>query len=38
VKDCLGLSVSQTFKTWTICETIVGLVGMLFAWLCFNLV
>ena len=38
VKDCLGLTVSQTFRTWTVCETIVGLVGMLFAWVCFNLV
>jgi GntP family gluconate:H+ symporter len=38
VKDCLGLTVPQTFKTWTVCETIVGLVGMLFAWLCFTIV
>ncbi len=29
VKDCLGLTVAQTFKTWTVCETIVGIVGML---------
>jgi GntP family gluconate:H+ symporter len=38
VKDCLGLTVPQTFKTWTICETIVGVVGMLFALLCFHIV
>ena len=38
VKDCLGLTVQQTFKTWTVCETIVGIVGMLFALLCFHLV
>lgn len=38
VKDCLGLSVAQTFKTWTVCETIVGLVGMLFALICYHLV
>jgi len=38
VKDCLGLTVAQTFKTWTVCETIIGLVGMLFAWLCYHLV
>lgn len=38
VKDCLGLTVVQTFKTWTVCETIVGLVGMLFALLCYHLV
>ena len=29
VKDFLGLSVSQTLRTWTICETIVGIAGML---------
>ncbi len=38
VKDCLGLSVSQTFKTWTVCETIVGIIGMLFAQICYYLV
>ncbi len=38
VKDCLGLTVAQTFKTWTVCETIVGIVGMLFALLCYQLV
>jgi GntP family gluconate:H+ symporter len=29
VKDFLGLSVSQTLRTWTACETIVGIAGML---------
>lgn len=38
VKECLGLTVAQTFKTWTICETIVGIVGLLFAMLCYSLV
>jgi GntP family gluconate:H+ symporter len=38
VKDCLGLTVTQTFKTWTICETIVGLVGLFFTALCYKLV
>ena len=36
VKDCLGLTVAQTFKTWTACETIVGIVGMLIALLLFH--
>jgi GntP family gluconate:H+ symporter len=31
VKDCLGLSISQTLRTWTLCETIVGLAGLGFA-------
>jgi GntP family gluconate:H+ symporter len=38
VKDCLGLTVQQTFKTWTVCETIVGICGMLISLLCFHLV
>jgi GntP family gluconate:H+ symporter len=29
VKDCLGLSVSQTLRTWTVTETIVGIAGLL---------
>jgi GntP family gluconate:H+ symporter len=29
VKECLGLSVSQTLRTWTITETIVGIAGLL---------
>ena len=38
VKECLGLSVSQTFKTWTVCETIVGIVGLFFAMICYRFV
>ncbi|MGA2174730.1 MAG: gluconate:H+ symporter [Verrucomicrobiota bacterium] len=29
VKDCLNLTVAQTWRTWTLCETIVGLVGLM---------
>jgi len=29
VKDCLGLTVPQTLRTWTITETIIGIVGLL---------
>ena len=29
VKDSLGLSVNQTLRTWTVCETIIGIAGML---------
>ncbi len=32
VKECLGLSVSQTLRTWTLTETIVGIVGMLISY------
>ncbi len=28
VKECLGLSVSQTLRTWTVCETIIGVAGL----------
>jgi GntP family gluconate:H+ symporter len=28
VKDCLGLTVGQTLRTWTVVETILGLVGL----------
>jgi gluconate:H+ symporter, GntP family len=28
VKDCLGLTVGQTLRTWTVIETIVGVVGL----------
>lgn len=28
VKECLGLTVGQTLRTWTMCETIIGLVGL----------
>jgi GntP family gluconate:H+ symporter len=31
VKDCLGLTVQQTLRTWTVAETIIGLVGLLLA-------
>ncbi len=29
VKECLGMSVSQTLRTWTITETIVGILGLI---------
>lgn len=35
VKDFLGLSVGQTLRTWTVCETIVGVAGMLLSVLAF---
>lgn len=38
VKDFLGLTVTQTLRTWTVCETIVGIAGMLLSLLAFNLV
>ncbi len=28
VKDCLGLTVGQTLRTWTVTESIIGLVGL----------
>jgi GntP family gluconate:H+ symporter len=28
VKDCLGLTVGQTLRTWSVVETIVGVVGL----------
>jgi len=28
VKDCLGLSVGQTLRTWSVTETIIGVVGL----------
>lgn len=37
VKDSLGLTVGQTLRTWTICETIVGVAGMLFSWAAYAL-
>jgi len=37
VKDFLGLSVSQTLRTWTVCETIVGIAGMLLSLAAFTL-
>ncbi len=38
VKDCLGLTVGQTLRTWTVCETIVGIAGMLFSLLVYKLI
>jgi GntP family gluconate:H+ symporter len=35
VKDLLGLSVSQTLRTWSVCETILGLAGMVLALIAF---
>ena len=29
MKDCLGLTVSQTLRTWTVTETIVGISGLI---------
>ena len=29
VKECLGLTVGETLKTWTITETLIGVVGLL---------
>lgn len=37
VKDSLGLTVGQTLRTWTVCETIVGVAGMLFSWIAYAL-
>ena len=28
VKECLNLTVAQTFRTWSVCETIIGLAGL----------
>jgi GntP family gluconate:H+ symporter len=28
VKECLGLTVGQTLRTWTVVETIVGIIGL----------
>jgi gluconate:H+ symporter, GntP family len=35
VKDFLGLSVVQTLRTWTVCETIVGIAGMVLSLVAF---
>ena len=32
VKECLGLTVSQTLRTWTVTETLVGVTGLFVAW------
>jgi GntP family gluconate:H+ symporter len=28
VKECLGLTVGQTLRTWTITETLIGISGL----------
>ena len=38
VKECLGLSVGQTLRTWTVCETLVGVAGFVFSWIAYSLV
>lgn len=38
VKDSLGLTVGQTLRTWTVCETIVGIAGMLISWVLYSVV
>ena len=38
VKDCLGLTVGQTLRTWTVCETLIGVLGLAFSAVCFHLV
>lgn len=38
VKDCLGLTVGQTLRTWTVCETLIGVLGLAFSAACFHLV
>lgn len=35
VKEFLGLTVVQTLRTWTVCETIVGIAGMLLSLVAF---
>lgn len=37
VKDSLGLTVNQTLRTWTVCETIVGIFGMMLSLLVYRL-
>lgn len=32
VKETLGLSVTQTLRTWTVTETLVGITGLFVAW------
>lgn len=38
VKDSLGLSVNQTLRTWTVCETIVGIFGMALSLLIYRMI
>jgi GntP family gluconate:H+ symporter len=35
VKDFLGLNVAQTLRSWTVCETIIGLAGLMLALIAF---
>lgn len=32
VKETLGLTVSQTFRTWTVTETLIGITGLVVCW------
>lgn len=32
VKESLGLTVAQTFRTWTVTETLIGITGLCVAW------
>ena len=32
VKETLGLTVSQTLRTWTVTETLVGITGLIVVW------
>lgn len=32
VKESLGLTVSQTLRTWTVTETLIGITGLIVAW------
>ena len=32
VKDLLGLTVAQTFRTWTVTETLIGISGLFVCW------
>jgi GntP family gluconate:H+ symporter len=38
VKECLGLTVGQTLRTWTVCETLVGVAGFAFSWIAYSLI
>lgn len=33
VKEFFGLTVPQTFRTWTVCETVISVVALAFTWL-----
>ncbi len=36
VKDSLGLTVSQTLRSWTVCETVIGVAGLALVWMAFE--